>query len=107
MAFRCILVAYTRGIITEDELLRCTGFDWDDANVPKIWQKHQVSPIECEEVFFNLPLVAGHDERRYYVLGQSDGGRRLFIVVTIREGLLRVISARDMNRKEREVYESV
>ncbi len=108
MAFRCILVEYTRNMIAEDELLRCTGFDWDDANVLKIWQKHQVSAMECEEVFFNLPLVAGHDEkhshdeRRYYVLGQSDGGRRLFVVVTIREGLLRVISARDMNaRNER------
>ena len=69
------------------ELLRCTGFDWDEANAPKIWNKHRVSPMECEQVFFNLPLVAGHDEKhssaekRYYVLGQSDAGRRLFVVV--------------------------
>ena len=96
----------------EDEGLRCTGFDWDDANVLKIWEKHRVSPMECEEVFFNLPLVAGHDEKhshdenRYYVLGHSDRGRRLFIVVTIRERMLRIISARDMSRKERRVYES-
>jgi hypothetical protein len=95
-----------------DSLLGCTGFDWDEANVPKIWDKHRVSPMECEQVFFNHPLVAGHDERhsdtesRYYVLGQSDAGRRLFAVVTVREGLLRVISARDMSRKERKVYES-
>jgi uncharacterized DUF497 family protein len=95
-----------------DELLQCTGFEWDDGNAPKIWEKHGVSPMECEEVFFNLPLVAGHDERhsqdekRTYVLGQSDGGRRLFVVVTIRRGLLRVISARDMSRKERKIYES-
>jgi hypothetical protein len=40
----------------EDELLRCTGFDWDDANAPKIWGKHRVSPMECEQVFFNVPL---------------------------------------------------
>jgi hypothetical protein len=96
----------------EQDLLRCTGFDWDDSNAPKIWKKHQVSPMECEQVFFNLPLVAGHDEkhshdeRRFYVLGQSDGGRQLFVVVTIREALLRVISARDMSRKERKAYES-
>lgn len=105
-------MAYTIGMTTEDKLLRCTGFDWDDANVPKIWERHQASPMECEEVFFNLPLAAGHDEkhsheeRRCYVLSQSDGERRLFVVVTIREGLLRVISARDMNRKEREVYKT-
>jgi len=95
-----------------DRLLDCTGFDWDEANVPKIWEKHEVSPMECEQIFFNLPLVAGRDEKhsgaemRYYVLGQSDAGRRLFAVVTVRKGRLRVISARDMSRKERKVYES-
>lgn len=95
-----------------DRLLRCTGFDWDEANAPKIWKKHEVSPMECEQVFFNLPLVAGHDEEhsgaetRYYILGQSDAGRRLFVVVTVREGSLRVISARDMSRKERKAFES-
>ncbi len=71
-------MAYTIGMTTEDKLLRCTGFDWDDANVPKIWERHQASPMECEEVFFNLPLASGHDEkpsheeRRYYVLSQSE-----------------------------------
>ena len=95
-----------------DRLLRCRGFDWDEANAPKIWKKHKVSPIECEQVFFGLPLIAGHDEKhsgvetRYYLLGQTDAGRRLFLVVTVREGLLRVISARDMSRKERRIYES-
>jgi uncharacterized DUF497 family protein len=98
---------------TIDRLLRCTGFDWDEANAPKIWEKHQVSAMECEQVFFNLPLVAGDDEKhsqseaRYFVLGQSDAGRRMFLVVTVRAGRLRVISARDMSRKEREVYESL
>ena len=45
-----------------DRLLRCTGFDWDEGNAPKIWEEHEVSPMECEQVFFNLPLVAGQDE---------------------------------------------
>lgn len=95
-----------------DRLLRCTGFDWDEANAPKIWVKHEVPPMECEQVFFNLPLVAGHDEEhsdaetRFYVLGQSDAGRRLFVVVTVRDDRLRVISARDMNRKEDKAYEA-
>jgi hypothetical protein len=62
-------------------------------------------------IFFNQPLAAAADERhseeepRFYVLGQTDTGRRLFITVTIRRGLIRVISARDMNRQERAEYE--
>jgi len=96
-----------------DRITRCTGFDWDDANVAKIWDSHRVSPLECEEVFFNEPLVAGFDakhsraEVRDYVLGRTDAGRLLFVVVTVRRHLLRVVSARDMSRKERKVYASV
>ena len=102
---------YSR-MATPDDFLRCTGFDWDEANAPKIWEKHEVSPAECEQVFFNLPLVSGPTEKhstaeaRLYVLGQSDTGRRLFVVATVRRSLLRVISARDMSRKEKKVYES-
>jgi len=82
---------YTQMAIV-DRLLRCTGFHWDEANAPKIWKKHEISAMECEQVFFNLPLVARHGEKHsgaemhYFVLGQSDGGRRLFVVVTVREG---------------------
>ena len=95
-----------------ERLLRCTGFDWDSSNAPKIWDKHSVSPMECEQVFFNLPLVAGEDEKhsldeeRYFVLGRSDAGRPLFVVATVRGSLIRVISARDMSRKERKIWES-
>ncbi len=66
--------------------------------------------IECEQIFFNQPLIFGNDvkhskiEQRYFSLGQTDEGRYLFIVSTVRESLLRVISARDMSKKEREVY---
>ena len=88
-----------------------TGFEWDDGNRDKNWEKHQVSNSECEEVFFNLPLLLQPDkshsqsEARYYVLGQTNAGRRLFIVFTIREKKVRVISARDMSRRERMIYE--
>ena len=43
--------------------------------------------------------------RRYYALGQTDARRLLFIVFTIRDDLIRVISARPMSRRERRVYE--
>lgn len=94
-----------------DELARCTGFDWDEGNLTKNWERHRVTAAECEQVFFNEPLVAALDEQhsakeaRFYVLGQTDAGRRLFVVFTTRGELIRVISARDMNRREREEYE--
>jgi len=103
---------YNLVVAVPDGLLRCTGFDWDEANAVKIWDKHRVSPVECEQVFFNQPLVAGLDEKhsrkevRYHALGQTDAGRRLFVVVTVRDGRLRVVTARDMNKRERKVYAS-
>ena len=90
----------------------CTGFDWDKGNFDKNWLKHRVTPFECEQVFFNQPLVVvpdkSHSEKevRFYVLGQSDIGRLLFMVFTIRKNLIRVISARDMTRSEKGVYTS-
>ena len=86
------------------------GFQWDEGNRTKNWKKHQVSPSECEEVFFNLPLLLADDvphsqvEKRYYVLGQTNSKRKLFIAFTIRTNKIRVISARDMSRKERQAY---
>jgi uncharacterized protein len=89
----------------------CSGFEWDSGNADKNRDKHGVEPGECEEAFFNRPFIVAYDERhstgecRYYALGLSDSGRPLFIVFTIREMRIRVISARDMSRKERRVYE--
>jgi len=87
-----------------------TGFDWDAGNRGKN-ARHHVSDDECEEVFFNLPLLLGPDEAhsqhedRYHVLGQTHTGRRLFVAVTMRGAQIRVISARDMTRKERRAYD--
>jgi len=92
------------------KLSRCTGFQWDEGNAGKNWLKHRVSPSECEQVFFHLPLIPSDDirhskeENRYYALGKTDMGRLLFIVFTIRKKNIRIISARDMNKKERQVY---
>jgi len=96
-----------------DPLLECNGFEWDEGNKEKNWISHQVTSSECEEMFFNQPLVVADDtlhskrENRYYALGQTNTGRLLFISFTIREKLMRVISARDMSRKERKVYRSL
>jgi uncharacterized protein len=89
------------------------GFEWDEGNRTKNWVKHQVSTAECEEVFFNLPLLLAADashsqvEQRYYVLGQTDAGRHLFMAFPVRASLIRVISARDMSREEKQKYEQI
>ena len=86
------------------------GFDWDDGNRDKNLDKHGASDAECEQVFFNQPILVQPDEEhsegeaRYYVLGRTDDGRRLFVVFTARGSKIRVISARDMTRRERRHY---
>jgi len=96
----------------KDRLDACTGFDWDEANAGKNWELHRVAPKEAEDVFFNEPLLVRSDvrhsgrEKRYYALGQTGSGRFLFVAFTIRGPLIRVISARDMNRRERDAYAS-
>jgi uncharacterized DUF497 family protein len=93
------------------ELANCTGFDWDAGNATKNWDLHRVSQAECEQPFFNRPILVAVDashsaeERRYAALGQTIAGRRLSIVFTIRGRLVRVISARNMSRRERRLYE--
>ena len=85
------------------------GFDWDIGNLDHI-NKHFVIDKECEEVFLIKPIIINKDqshsqiEIRYRVLGKTFLGRKLYIVFTIRKQLLRVISARDLNKKEREKY---
>ena len=88
----------------------CTGFQWDSGNSDKNWIKHKVTRFECEQVFFNQPLILKEDikhsteENRYYVLGKTDNSRKLFIVFTIRKNLIRIISARDMTKTEKRIY---
>ena len=95
----------------DDLINNVNGFEWDKGNINKNQVKHNVSAFECEEIFFNKPLLIFSDEKhsraenRYYVLGQTDLNRRLFIVFTIRKDKIRIISARDMSRKERKIYE--
>ena len=87
------------------------GFQWDEGNIDKNLRKHQVHNWECEQIFFNEPLIILDDpkhsllEKRWAAFGQTDAGRLLTIIFTKREKLLRVISARDMNRKEKKFYE--
>lgn len=93
------------------DLSEIEGFEWDQGNLEHI-DKHQVSYKECEEVFLNTPLRMNEDkahsqeEDRLEVLGKTDKGRLIFLVFTVRKNKIRVISARDQNRKERKNYQN-
>ena len=95
------------------DLSKISGFNWDAGNVRKSEAKHGVSMAETEQFFFNTPLLllddAPHSQRepRMHALGKTDDGRILHITFTFRKSgtLIRVISARDMHRKERKIYE--
>ena len=94
------------------DLSKITGFNWDDGNTRKN-EKHGVSMAEAEQIFFNSPLLlledAAHSQQepRIHALGKTDDGRALHITFTLRQSafLIRVISAGDMHRKERAIYD--
>jgi len=96
--------------VDADPWQSCESFDWDEHNAQKLWDRHKVMPTEAEEVFFQRPIIVRGDirhperEKRYYLLGQTGSGRLLFAAFTVRQRSIRIISARDMNRRGTEVY---
>ena len=93
-----------------NNLSKCSSFQWDEGNIDKNLIPRGVTFLDCEQVFFNLPMVSyegikhSQTEKRYFALGKTDAGRFLFVVFTVRNKQIRIISARDMNKKERQVY---
>ncbi len=95
------------------DLALITGFEWDAGNARKN-DKHGVSMAEAEQVYFSTPLLLLADElhsqreQRFHALGKTIQGRRLHLTFALRQkgALIRVISARDMHRKERAIYEN-
>lgn len=87
-----------------------TEFEWDLGNSGKNFEKHNVSDEECEEVFFDSQKKIfkdtphSGDEARYILVAGTKVGRVLFVVFTIRNKKIRVISARDLKRKERKKF---
>jgi len=86
-------------------------FQWDGHNIEHV-HKHEVEPGECEQVFFNIPFTVKSDiihsrgEERYFALGKTNMDRPLVIIFTLRRTKIRVITARDANKKERKIYET-
>jgi uncharacterized DUF497 family protein len=91
-------------------LANCTGFEWDQGNITKNWEIHDVSTSECEQIFFNKPIIVKRNkehsklENRYYALGRTNMNRLLFAVFTVRNQKIRIVSARDMTDSEMERY---
>lgn len=96
-----------------DPLANAVGFEWATGNAPKVVGRHKVEPGECEQAFFHEPFVVSYDaahsgaEPRWRALGRTVAGRLLFVVFTMRGTSIRVLAARDMNRKERRVYAEI
>lgn len=87
------------------------AFEWDQGNKGKNFEKHRVTDEECEEVFFDekkkllKDIIHSVREGRYILLGRTKSLRVLFLVFTLRKNRVRIISARDTNKKERYLYE--
>jgi uncharacterized DUF497 family protein len=97
--------------VTMNWLKQVTGFQWDEGNLDKNLIKHGVENWECEQIFFNEPLIIvedlkhSHMEDRWAVFGKTNMDRKLTVIMTLRGTLIRVISARDMSQKERKYHE--
>ena len=94
-----------------ETLAEYAGFEWDAGNIDKNWTLHKVTQGEIEQAFFNRPMLLAADEKHsqrealHAALGQTNSGRLLALVFTVRGTLIRIISARDMSRRERRIYE--
>jgi uncharacterized DUF497 family protein len=90
------------------------AFQWDGGNIDKNLKKHNVTIQEAEETFASDPFITVADlthstktEKRFQALGKTKTGRKLFIAFTIRDKKIRVISIRDMKKKEKQAYEQL
>jgi uncharacterized DUF497 family protein len=88
-----------------------SGFQWDRGNIDKSLINHNVENWECEQVFFNRPLIVLDDpkhsisEKRWAAFGKTDTDRFLVVIFTKKNNLIRIISSRDMNKRERSFYD--
>lgn len=94
------------------DLKKILGFEWDKWNLDKSYKKHGIIPNETEEVFLDEDVKIEKDvkhqqqERRFIAIGETTENKLLFVVFTIRENKIRIISGRIANKKEKEVYQA-
>lgn len=94
------------------EITEIDDFNWDTGNIGKNFVKHNVTWVEAEEVFKNIPIVLFNDEihskteKRYIVFGKTNRGRLLVMSITLRKNKIRIITVRDQNKKEKNIYKN-
>lgn len=90
------------------ELNDIVGFEWNKGNKDKNFDRHKVTIKEAEEVFNSQPYIvlrtAYLNEERFQMFGESKE-RLLTTIFTIRKNKIRIISSRDMSKKQRDFYE--
>jgi uncharacterized DUF497 family protein len=86
-------------------------YEWDENKAIKNLAKHGVSFAEAKTIFDD-PLYVdfyyldhSEDEERYLIVGESNRGRLLIVSYTERRESIRIISAREVTKSERETYE--
>ena len=86
-------------------------FEWDENKAKANLSKHKVSFNEAKTVFDDLLYIDFYDpdysddEDRYIIIGESQQRRLLIVSYTEREDKIRLISAREVTKREREDYE--
>ncbi|MFC1710372.1 BrnT family toxin [Patescibacteria group bacterium] len=91
---------------------KLTVFEWDSGNAQKSWERHKVRVQEAEEIFENVPNLIFPDnkhsekEKRHGIFGITNEGRPLSGVFTMRGKKVRVITIRDMSKKEKIFYKN-
>lgn len=83
-------------------------FQWDDANIEHI-AEHTIEPEEAEQAFDDPERVPARAyqtpiERRRAIIGASETGRILYVVYTMREGMIRIVTAREAEERFRRQY---
>lgn len=82
-------------------------FDWDDDNESHVLE-HGLDPYDVEDAFYNqhisTPAYNQDGERRYGLIGATDGERIITVIYTYRDGRIRVVTARDADKSEKARY---
>jgi uncharacterized DUF497 family protein len=92
--------------------MKINGIIWLQKIVDKLEKKHHITPWEVEQVFKDRPqyrfLEKGkiEGEHVYSAYGQTDVGRYVTVIFILKyDKSALIISARDMDKKERKQYE--
>lgn len=82
------------------------GLAWEaEIDVAQIAEKHRISAAGVEAVCFGSPVFATGYAGRLRVIGPTDGGRLLAVILAAKgTGVYDPVTARPASRRERELY---